>query len=501
MSIEARFVVAVGLGFFVACTKPNPEFCKEMPNDPICNPAAIDAAVDGAPDGAPDALMCTTGAFEVCQDPNTSLVCNAAGNAFEPTTCPNGCKTSFGCQICSPNQTTCANNNAQTCDANGNISSDELCTLGCAGATRCKTMVASNGLQMFFAMTTNPQDLSLASDLANQQQFLDVGDSANPAVIHGAGGNTTLPSFFVPAVAGGSPIRVIVVKHLTLGDLLITQAGTPQSEIAIAFLATDDVQITGKVVVTNGELFNVAGCSGGSGQETGDTTHIYQSGNGGGGNATDGAPGGNVPTEAVHGVGGTSIGSDTLEPLHGGCTGGELPSSFVTFAGVGGGAIQITSLTSIHLSGEINVDGVTGGSEASPAGSGVGGGAGGSVLLEAPSLTLDASAKLLARGGGGGATSAAVETVPDDATPPAGGVCGTPSVHCGDGGRGSSVGFLPLPGSDTGTPTGSDTTLFGAGGGGGGLGRLRINSTDGTFTSSNTTIIAGALTMGVVHTQ
>ena len=40
-----------------------------------------------------------------------------------------------------------------------------------------------------------------------------------------------------------------------------------------------------------------------------------------------------------------------------------------------------------------------------------------------------------------------------------------------------------------------------AGGGGGGLGRIRINTADGTYTKSNTSIEAGALTSGTIATR
>jgi hypothetical protein len=40
-----------------------------------------------------------------------------------------------------------------------------------------------------------------------------------------------------------------------------------------------------------------------------------------------------------------------------------------------------------------------------------------------------------------------------------------------------------------------------AGGGGGGLGRIRINTKDGTYTKANTTIEAGSVSTSVLSTR
>jgi hypothetical protein len=54
----------------------------------------------------------------------------------------------------------------------------------------------------------------------------------------------------------------------------------------------------------------------------------------------------------------------------------------------------------------------------------------------------------------------------------------------------------PTPGGDT--PFNSSEPIMTAGGGGGGLGRVRINTPDGSYAKSATTIEAAVVTSGVV---
>ncbi len=481
MSSEARIAVVLGIGL-LACTKPNPEFCKEMPNDPMCGPAMPDAAADAAPDAVPDALTCTTGAFEMCQDPNTSLVCNAAGNAFVPTACPNGCNTTFGCQICAPNQTTCANDNTQTCDSLGNVSSDELCTLGCsADATRCKTLVPSNNLGMFYSMTPDPQDIFLFGTL----------DVATGNLMDANGNVTsTLASFAVEAPMGGAPIQVFVGKHVTIADLTIIDTSVSSSVgRAIAILATGDIEVTGRVAVLSGAV-DLAGCTGSDANLSSTTTPKAQGGAGGGGHASAGATGGRVVGLLIGTSGGAISGSAELVPLRGGCPGGKTGLVVGNF---GGGAMQLVSLTTVVVTGSIVVDAT------SSQGRG-GGGSGGGLLIEAPTVSLNPSAKLLARGGGGSSGGSPVTPPgpPDDASAPSGAICNPTVTTCGSGGAGAAPTSAATGGGPTGTFTSGGNTQYAAGGGGGGIGRIRINTKDGTFTTSSSVILAADVTNGIV---
>lgn len=111
-----------------------------------------------------------------------------------------------------------------------------------------------------------------------------------------------------------------------------------------------------------------------------------------------------------------------------------------------------------------------------------GGGAGGSILLEAPHVTLGANAKLLATGGNGAQA------------------CATASTYCGAAGEGTTQTTPATKGMDVPTAAGANLIISG-GGGGGGLGRLRINTATGTYTKANTAVEAAAATAGMVSTR
>ena len=139
---------------------------------------------------------------------------------------------------------------------------------------------------------------------------------------------------------------------------------------------------------------NGAGIAGAAGRASG----------GGGGHATAGGTATRV--QAVGGLvpGGPNYGDPSLGVLEGGSGGGGGADDYISPAdggGGGGGAIEITSLTSLTVSGTILVTGGNGAS-GSPWTAG-GGGAGGAVRLGAPLVTL--SGTIDARGGSGGATS------------------------------------------------------------------------------------------------
>ena len=159
-------------------------------------------------------------------------------------------------------------------------------------------------------------------------------------------------------------------------------------------------------------------------------------------------------------------GSPTLIPLLGGSSGGNHAGT-----GYGGGAVQITSLVGIDVSGEIvaNGDGGEVGNTFSNgqhgAVGGGGGGSGGAILLEAPTVT--GSGKLFANGGGGGAlTDPGSDGQESPQSAPGGGQTG------GAGAAGTTV-----DGAAGSHIDGADTDN---GGGGGGAGYIRINSMTGT---------------------
>jgi hypothetical protein len=520
-------VWVVGLAL-AACTKPNPAAtCADGtcidPNFPICDvdgsltgdpgtcvsmgctggefkscsdtSTALVCAADGSKfesttcalgcDPTTGCKTCTAGTFQSCQDASTALTCDASGADVTPTTCPNGCDMTLGCRACMPSQTTCANGITETCDAAGNISGHEACVLGCSSdATRCATLDPSNNLGMFYDMTADPQDLTLSGSLDLKDGKLTSG-----------GTTTTLTSFSVAAPTGGAPIRVFVGKHVTIGDLsVIDSSGIRGLGRAIAVLATGDLDVTGRVSVTTGAV-DVAGCTGSDGTSAGDIMLGATSGAGGGGHASAGAAGGAVPGMVSGAPGGTISGSAQLVPLRGGCPGGRFGTSN-SLTNRGGGAIQLVSLTAATVTGTVVVDGTPGTLGASA------GGGGGGILIEAPSVTFDPSAKLLGRGGGGTSGNQITTAPLDDAGAPQGALCGPVDIKCGVGGNGAAPMTVATMGGDTGTPiTSGVTQIYFAGSGGGGIGRIRINTSDANFATSASVIVAADLTAGVVGSK
>lgn len=258
---------------------------------------------------------------------------------------------------------------------------------------------------------------------------------------------------------------------------------------AIAFVATGEVTVAGRIVVSGGAGGSViSGCVGGNSLPV-DRSCVCGAG---GGFGTAGGAGGNSCDPG--GPAGTFSGSESLSPLRGGCPGGGRDGSM---GSPGGGAIQLTSRRSIHVLATIDVRGESRGQADSPYYV-TGGGAGGAILIEAPNITLGVGANLIAIGGAGGSGDPTGYVPPppaDDGLPRAGIPCPTVSSLCGAGGAGAAPGSPATRGLNANGPTGT------AGGGGGGLGRARINTRDRTYFKANS-VVEGAMTsVGTLATR
>jgi hypothetical protein len=358
-----------------------------------------------------------------------------------------------------------------TCDGSGNIASTASCALGCGSdGAHCNVMVPSNGLQAALDMVPSPQDIDLQNgdiDLLNGT-FTPTGGSA-----------MALGFIPVPGGLGSAEINVLVGHRVTLGNVTIAGeffgGGT-----AFGVIATSDITISGTLDMA--DIGVGSSCAAGDATQASQDGHTYFSGGGGGGFGTAGGSGGSVTTIALGGSGGSASGNETLIPLRGGCPGG-VTSLF----GKGGGAIQLSSATSIAVNGPITADALAAG-----AFFGEGGGAGGAILLEAPIVDVSATGRLFVRGAGGKAANSATGTTQADALFQPGGTCG--SACGGDGGNGASLSTPAQPGQDYHGTFGEKDD--GAGGGGGGLGRIRINTADGTFNPAVGALISGVLTSG-----
>lgn len=241
----------------------------------------------------------------------------------------------------------------------------------------------------------------------------------------------------------------------------------------IVFAATGDIIVVGIIDAGSrgnaiGAGANAAGCLVGTnateGNSSGGGYGGSYGGRGGNGEGNDGGAGGISPGAA----------SDPAV-LRGGCPGGPGGPIGGTLAagGAGGGAMALLSRTKIQLAvgGALNASGAGGRvGELVRQGSG-GGGSGGMIVLDAPTI-IATGAYIYANGGGGGegndlvTVGVAGKEAPSPSTPAAGGA-GTSAG--GDGGAGSLGGNGGVP------PMNASSANAGGGGGGGGTGVIVTN--------------------------
>ncbi len=477
--------VVVVVGVAAGCTKPNPLSC----SDGLCSdPAFPFCDVDGSFGDTREtcvAVDCAPMQFEACRA-DLALTCNASGDNFDAVQCQRGCDAaSGGCRLCDPNETACTNGKLATCDATGAIVSSETCALGCfEDQPRCRDIDPSNGLAQFLDMVPNPSDV----DLTNA--FLNTG--TGELFVNGTK-QPTIPSFLVPAAPGGASIRVFVADHAHLSDL---QFGGPA---ALAIIARHEIVLDGRITVAGGSV-SFSECLPGLGiyddtQTTaGGLQQIVITGDGGGGHATAGAQGGSVdagggPRGGPGGKAGVASGTESLVPLRGGCP--------------GGGAIQLSSGRSVTINGIVDARGGAGEPPTQGPTSNGGGGAGGGILIEGPNVTLGSAARLIAKGGAGSTSSGGAGITPDndEATAAPGWRCAPPDPFCGNGGNGASDMTAATAGETVFYSNANSARGFSSGAGGGGMGRVRINTKDGTYTKSSTTVEAAVLTAGTLKTR
>jgi hypothetical protein len=186
---------------------------------------------------------------------------------------------------------------------------------------------------------------------------------------------------------------------------------------------------------------------------------------GGGGGSFCGTGGHGAPGTTGFAPGAT-YGNATLVPLVGGSAGGGASSGGAdAFSnGQGGGALQISAggTLTVHAGAWITVNGSGGISQGNEQGEG--GGSGGSILLEAPTVEIDGV--LEANGGEGSDENS------DGLSSPIDGGVATRSMCLGGNG---SVGAMP-------NGSAGSANAMGYGGGGGGAGWIRINGTNVTVT-------------------
>lgn len=436
-------------------------------------------------DGAAVDLACTPHSAS-CVDASTLRRCNADGTAYTTESCAagacNGCVGQCGLRYCINDQLTDCVDGAPT-----PVSS---CAYGCDPArAMCRQPAASN-FDLSTYLGQQPGGVGCIFTDPNQNAAIDSS---------GAAGNFTNfehASSAVVSLPGGSPSEALLIRcqNLTIPAGRALRITGPR---AVIFAVFNGANISGlldaaghrlPVSFGGGTLTAGAGPGGGStaafGPGKGGDGHPL-SGSGGGGYGTNGGNGG-AGTDLFAPLGGMTygVGDAQLIPPFGGSAAGPVENNSDQ-GGYGGGAVQITSLSSIvvEAGGVIDVGGAGGGRAQQSAGAwgGGGGGSAGSLLLEAPTVTIKGT--LVANGGAGGGSAPASgtnlcgkgdcggEDGHRDALPALGG-----NGAC-TGGNGGNGAVLPTNGGskllhDDGTM--ADYTL--GCGGGGAAGRIRINA-------------------------
>jgi hypothetical protein len=358
------------------------------------------------------------------------------------------------------------------------------CPLGCSedGDAHCLAPSGSNGVDTTLADTLTGTTTISASTVFDTDTGAITGGISRPAGTDIKGG---IGYFQAPASgAGGAALGIFAFHNLAIDETAMVRFTGVRAAV---LLVGDTAGIAGVIDLSAGRgARSSPGPGGGAGGTSaaaaggcgagaaGGRTGTSDGGGGGGGAGETGAPGGGLTT-ALAGAGGAACLPALLEPLQGGGGGGRGgpgDAAMAASGGGGGGALQITALRVLVITGTITAGGAggdAGPASTSDAGAGAGGGSGGALLLEAPMLTVAASAIVAANGGGGGG---------------GGGVPALPASPGGDGGATDAFaqgGFGSESDNGGGTAgsalsppdVGRDGETNGnAGGGGAGVGRI-----------------------------
>lgn len=269
------------------------------------------------------------------------------------------------------------------------------------------------------------------------------------------------------AQTGGDDVCAVIASDLTVSGILRVVGPHP-----LALIATGTLRIEGTVDVSS----NQGSVSAGAGADPSpcDTTNDSPTANGGGAGGTFasiGGFGGKGNTSNAGGAPDTLIVAPTF--VRGGCRGGT--GGVGTLPGFGGGAVYLAAATAIVIDGTVSAAGEGGhGSVNANASGGAAGGSGGLVGIDGPSVTIAATAVLLALGGGGaGGTGTANNPGLAGQDPST-----MPPLAVASGGSGSSGGAAGGGGSSTagGNASNGANSLYGGGGGGGGAGLIVVYS-------------------------
>jgi hypothetical protein len=240
---------------------------------------------------------------------------------------------------------------------------------------------------------------------------------------------------------------------------------------------------TGSIVVNMNGVIDVASHRGAAGAGAGanasrcvaGSTPTVITGGWGGSNATKGGDGDRAGSGSTGGNASSAL-PRPVAALFGGCAGGKGAGGTAGNGGAGGGAVDLIAAV-IVINGTVNASGAGASGASDNSDGGGGGGSGGMIVLDAPDVTINGSAKVFAQGGSGG------EGGPSNISGNGSGGDGTDPTVPGQAAAGGIGGGSGGNGGDGATTTnggngGEDGGLGDDGGGGGGGGAGFIITTD-----------------------
>jgi len=406
-------------------------------------------------------------------------------------TAPDASSVSEAGAACTGTDRRCEGDTLVVCE--GGTTKTTTCEGGCStSALRCKEITPTGVVSKADVSDPALAPITLAADatLDSDTGAISGVRAAGPGIISGIGFRTDSRTVNIggAAVTYGVGVFSFASLELGAGRTLTLRGGRAVALVARTTLESDGILDARGTCVTDapGPGGYAAGVGPGKGGEA-SGVGTTDPGGGGGGFTALGGRGGPSAT-GVYAPAGIAYLAPELFDLLGGSGGGKGFNG--AKGGGGGGAIQLVAFREVNLgAGGINVGGC--GGQMGPnggggIGAGGGGGSGGAILIEAPSVTVGATAVLAANGGGGGGavdqTTIARSHGLLSATAAPGAASGA-----GAGGAGSSC--AGKDGSKPG-PAG--------GGGGGACGRVRINA---FHAPAITGVLSPALGSGATATQ
>jgi len=376
---------------------------------------------------------------------------------------------------CTTLAATCSDGVLTRCEPGVGVMMTPCNALGCAmDGTRCATLIPSNVGSAF--VVPSADDVTIFADVT----FDTTACADGP-----------FPTATSATQMGGGEVCVARVGSFTVetGVRLSAEGSRPLVIVAAGAIVIDgiiDVSAYGRVPGPGGGDESIANGRPASGPHPGGdgaTSGTWDDGGGGGGGLCGGGGDGGTGDDAMGGTRGGVVAPEwELAPLRGG-SGGGSGGRDSGHGGAGGGTLQLTSLVSIDLRGEILAGGGggQGGQWGGRYGGGGGGGSGGAVLLEAPIIAIGGAGINTAGGGGGGSADGGTtdgESGQNGADEYAGGARGSRAGRTW-GSHGGKGGGLDSPDAMNGNShSGNDSN---GGGGGGGAGCILFRTADGVM--------------------